>query len=66
MLYLEMQRLKGMKKCIKPTGLTGHSQELSITPWGLWEENRKKKVYKEITAKTSSVDQWLRIYLPMQ
>ena len=42
-LYLEMQRLKGMKKCIKPTGLTGPSQEHNITQWELWEENKKKK-----------------------
>ena len=65
-LYLEMQRLKGMKKCIKPTGLKGPSQEHNITQWELWEANRKKKVYKEITAKTSLVVQWLRIHLPMQ
>ena len=61
-----MQRLKGMKRCVKPTGLTGPSQEHNIAQWELWEVNRKKKVYKEITAKTSLVVQWLRIHLPMQ
>ena len=38
-----------MKRCVKPTGLTGPSQEHNIAQWELWEVNRKKKVYKEIT-----------------